>query len=355
MLLDLKIAADGTLPGLTAETLPITTTAMFMGWFVSCLLSERALTFFTKEQMLVSHMVAMVLVALATVTLPSLTAYSLAVLTAVRFIQGLLLNGVTGILQTFILENTREQWRTPMITSQSTAYSLVTILMSCICSTNLDWRAEELLWCGLPPLLVLLAFFPNWRQTLGAMDWSLSKDKLEWEAVDFGEESKWRNIAALGLCFLTCSACFYGLSYSAGKLSENPYMSTILLHGADILGYVAVLGAREVNRNKVQYIGFIGAAICLIICSTGEPGSGSVLTFAMIGRLCLDVCFTTVYLALADIFMGSSQKDALAICEVAARVGGIIAPFCGTLPTTTFCPLFAGLCLASARATALLP
>ena len=356
VLMDLKIAADETLPELTGETLPFTTTAMFAGWCVSCLLAERALSIFTKEQLMVSHMVGMLLVALATVSLPSLTTHSLAVLTAVRFVQGLLLNGLTGIAQAYTLENATHSWRNSLIAFQSTAYSMVTILMACVCSGDMDWRSQELLWCGLPPMLVLLVFFPDWRQTLESMRLSASKgNKVKAEVAEAVDEAEWRKISALAFAFLTCGACCYGLDYSAGKLSEDPYTSTVLLHGVDILGYITVLSATHLGRRKLQYFAFIGAAMCLVLCSSGEPGSSFVLTFAMIGRLCLDVCLSTVYLLRTDLFKGSFQTDALATCEVAARVGGIVAPFCGTLPTTTFCPIFAGLCLASAYATTTLP
>ena len=359
VLLDLKIAADAALPGLTAESLPITTTAMFVGWFASCSLASRALSIFAKEQLVVSHMVAMMLVALATVSLPGLTSHSLAVLTAVRFVQGFLFCGVTGIMQTFILSNTCQRWKNPLIAIQWTAYSLVAMIMSWACSGNLDWRSEELLWCGLPPLLVLLLFFPDWSQTLKAMVFSLPKvakvTKLESEPVREESMRKWRNIAALACVFLTCGACSYGLNYSAGKLSDDPYMSTIFLSGVDILGYLAVLSLANVKRITLQQFGFIGASLCLLLCSAGEPGSGFALTFALIGRLCLDVCYTTIYLVLTDVFKGSSQKDALGTCEVALSAGTIIAPLCGTLPTTIFCPFFAALCLVSACATRTLP
>lgn len=202
VLLDLKIAADETLPELTAETLPFTTTAMFAGWCVSCLFAERALSTFTKEQLMVSHVVGMLLVALATATLPGLTTHSLAVLTAVRFLQGLLLNGATGIAQTYTLENATQSWRSSLIAFQSTAYSMVTILMACACSGDLDWRSEELLWCALPPVLVLLVFFPDWPQTLEAMSLSTSKGaKVEAEVVDPVDESTWRSISALAFAF----------------------------------------------------------------------------------------------------------------------------------------------------------
>jgi hypothetical protein len=63
-----------------------------------------------------------------------------------------------------------------------------------------------------------------------------------------------------------------------------------------------------------------------MLCSTGEPGTPFVLSFAVVGRLCLDVCITTIYVALAQIFAGRASKVAFTTCETTARVDGIIAP-----------------------------
>ena len=71
-----------------------------------------------------------------------------------------------------------------------------------------------------------------------------------------------------------------------------------------------------------------------MLCSTGEPGTPFVLSFAVVGRLCLDVCFTTIYVALAQIFAGRASKAAFTTCETTARLGGIIAPLSGTWPTS---------------------
>ena len=58
------------------------------------------------------------------------------------------------------------------------------------------------------------------------------------------------------------------------------------------------------------------------------------LSAAVVGRLCLDVCFTTIYVALSQVFAGQASKMALTVCETTARLGGIIAPLSGTWPTT---------------------
>ena len=53
--LDLKLANDPALPGLTAETLPITTTAIFLGWLTSATVLDRCLEVFDKKQLLLLH------------------------------------------------------------------------------------------------------------------------------------------------------------------------------------------------------------------------------------------------------------------------------------------------------------
>ena len=171
---------------------------------------------------------------------------------------------------------------------------------------------------------------------------------------------------AMSVGFLACGCGFYGLNYSAGQLSPSVYVSTSLLHGGDIVGYTLALSADKYGRNLVQArssgsladffadiflsvgylsvwffiaiyteaLAFFVATMCLLLCSTGEPGSALVLSAAVMGRLCLDVCFTTVYVGLGAIFSGSTAKTALMICEATARLGGIIAPLSGTWPTS---------------------
>ena len=62
--------------------------------------------------------------------------------------------------------------------------------------------------------------------------------------------------------FLACGCGFYGLSYCAGKLSTDVYLSTILLSGADILGYMAALTANSWGRTRLQGACFALAGCC---------------------------------------------------------------------------------------------
>ena len=92
--------------------------------------------------------------------------------------------------------------------------------------------------------------------------------------------------------------------------------------------------SKDPGPTQCQAFCFFAACICLMLCSTGEPGTPFVLSFAVVGRLCLDVCFTTIYVALAQIFAGRASKVAFTTCETTARLGGIIAPLSGTWPAS---------------------
>ncbi|CAL1163592.1 unnamed protein product [Cladocopium goreaui] len=361
--LDLKIAADPALPGLTQDTLPIATTAIFVGWLASATILDKALEVFDQKQLLVLHVIGLLVVVLATVTLPYLTAGNLIVFTAIRFIYGLLMN-ITALQCIYIQERIPKDQGNQVLVLVSITYCLVTILMAWSCSgltLAMDWRLETLFWCSAPLILALAVGFPDSWKIVQSLPVAVRKklrniQKPSVAEVESGERKNLtfaenRNMAALAVAFLACGCGFYGLTYSAGQLSPDIYMSCMLLHGGDILGYLLALTADKYGRNKVQAFCFFAACICLMLCSTGEPGTPFVLSFAVVGRLCLDVCFTTIYVALAQIFAGRASKVAFTTCETTARLGGIIAPLSGTWPASVSCPLFASFCLAAACCT----
>lgn len=122
---------------------------------------------------------------------------------------------------------------------------------------------------------------------------------------------------------LACGCGFYGLSYSAGQLSSDAYSSTAFLSLADVLGYSLALSADYWGRTSVQGVSFGLAACCLFLCSAGEAGTPAVIALAMVGRLCLDVCCSTVIAGLVASFSQSAQKTMLPACGV-ARLGEML-------------------------------
>lgn len=368
--IDSKLAEDETLPNLLSDsTLPWSQTAIFAGWLVGSVGLRPALEIFSKEQFLVLASVCLFASTIALVLLPGLTGGNFFVFSAIRFVTGLLF--VTGpVGNVYVQECLPSSRRTQALAFIYTVYAVMCILMAIFCGSfqSLDWRWVALLFTGLPPLLAIFIGFKNPWATLVSVFESAFQKPTERQRLEESEASQvqgWMGEGAsselmtaalkLALCFLACGLGSYGLSYSAGQLSPNLYTNSVLLNAADILGYLVLLGADTLGRKTFQTASYLLASLALLLCGLLQPGSGQIVACAMAGRICLNVSFGLVYVALAEIFPESSQKMVLPLCQVFGRLGGILAPFCGTLPAVVSCPTFGFACLMAALATATLP
>ncbi|CAL1134691.1 unnamed protein product [Cladocopium goreaui] len=344
---DIKMAEDPLLPGLTSSTLPITTTAIFCGWLVGSIGLKRAMETFSSEELIVLANTGLLVVALCTVTLPYLTRGNLGIFLVVRFVYGVLMN-VKPIQLMYVQDRAPPALFTQVLVFQYCMYTLIAVVMAGFCGSltlSMNWTIEVALWCGLTRWLGLWLAFPNAFEIL-QQSLRLSgpvpdcrRPSAPTKCDDPSGETTLapaarRSACMLIVCFIACGSGFYGLSFSAGQLSPNLYLSSVLLYTMDFMAYLGVTAGTSVGQKSMQLWSFLVASLCLFICSIGEPGSRFVLVFALIGRLGIDICFATNYLVLAETFSEAERVVVLPVCETAARLGSILAPFAGTLPTT---------------------
>lgn len=270
--IDEKIAADPFLPGLTEATLPITTTAIFVGWVVGSLGLPRAMQVFSTEQLLLVCVVGLVLISFALVTVPYITAGSLAAFTCLRFVQGIFMN-ITMLQCIYVQDSLPSEWGNRALVCTNVMYCLFDIFMSAICggpALNADWRIESLLFYAVPMPLGILIAFPNFMEILKSIPQAgkaLFQSSSRFQPVSTSavesslSPSEIHHAIALASAFLACGCSFHGLSYSAGQLSSNRYMSMALLNGADIVGYLGALSAGSWGRGKVQSTAFFLASL----------------------------------------------------------------------------------------------
>ena len=142
--------------------------AIFIGWVVGCLFLPRLLLVFHHAQLLVGSICGLLLVALATVTLPHLTAGNLWVFTAVRFIYGIFLN--MHFLQIlYVQEAMPEGYGIPALISVNVGFCCMEILQAYLCGGPMfdwDWRLQAGLLYSLGLVLCLCIGFPNWWDIL---------------------------------------------------------------------------------------------------------------------------------------------------------------------------------------------
>lgn len=178
--LDLKIAADPNLPGLTEKNLPITTTAIFLGWLVGSVCLKRLMEAFNKEQLVAGCACGLVLVTLATVTLLDLTAGNLVIFTSIRFVYGILLN-ITGIqivhIQELMPGRENQAWPTntlSFLNFSSTANTKIPPSFWLILSWRLVWLqtlATVLCWSSCHGCVVVQpsAWTGDWKLSSGTV------------------------------------------------------------------------------------------------------------------------------------------------------------------------------------------
>merc|ERR1719291_830123 len=157
------------------------------------------------------------------------------------------------------------------------------------------------------------------------------------------------------ICWTAASVSYYGLSYSAGSLSPNVYLNVILFALTDIVGYaipaplVASMGSKH-----AQMAGFFGTALSLLMCALLPQGSWVVVGCALVGRLNIDVAFSTVFLLLVDCFPSSCRAAALGVANVSSRLLTFAAPLSAMVPTYLSCGVLSALSAVAVWATWLL-
>mmetsp|Transcript_13560 Transcript_13560/g.29701 ORF Transcript_13560/g.29701 Transcript_13560/m.29701 type:complete len:289 (+) Transcript_13560:254-1120(+) len=260
-------------------------------------------------------------------------------------------------------------------------YSVVSSCMALGCgyvTRNLDWKWEILLWRCMGPVLFLIFGAPWLGESLAhlvstkqsgeaktALDWIAAKNQSSARTITLavkeeedsgGMMATFKALAfettliiralALSFCFIACGMGYFGLNYSAGNMSDNLYLNSSLLNLVDIFGYFSALPADLIGRKRFQAGAFAAAAVCLIICGfvSGTPA----VCLALVGRVGLDICFNTAYVATVDCFPVAARSAALSMAQFSARLGGVFAPFCGTLPQEVSSPLFGILCAIAA-------
>ena len=143
---------------------------------------------FDKAQLIVAGCVGLLMVALATATLPHLTSGNLAVFTAVRFVQGLLQN-IVFLETVYVQEAVPPGWGNAALVSANVGFCLVDILQSFLCGGPMllwDWRLQVFVSQSVPLLLALLIGFPKRWEIMCSLP---AASKALWKKEEVSAES----------------------------------------------------------------------------------------------------------------------------------------------------------------------
>jgi len=125
------------------------------------------------------------------------------------------------------------------------------------------------------------------------------------------------------------SAAYYGLTLAAGSAGGGLYTATALSGAVELPAYVLSNFLLDyLGRRKTLCLFMIGGgASCLAIQLLAESFPAVLASAALLGKLSLAASFAVVYVHSGEIFPTTIRNSAMGLVSVAARVGGIMAPF----------------------------
>ncbi|XP_076807256.1 organic cation transporter-like protein [Clavelina lepadiformis] len=143
------------------------------------------------------------------------------------------------------------------------------------------------------------------------------------------------------ISWFTVSMVFYGLALNGGNLAGDPYLNTTLNAVVEIAAYVFVYFSTKLGRRPVFSASYILAGISCIasmlfdLYANGDPGLFTASTvMAIAGKFFASIGFALAYSVTGEIFPTNARTTGLSLGSMAARVGGMIAPFVLQLQTT---------------------
>ena len=195
-------------------------------------------------------------------------------------------------------------------------------------------------------------------------------------AVSLWRGKLFRQLLALSFTWFAVTVAYYGLAFQAGSLPGSVYVTASVMSLADIPGnglYFLLVERQTVGCGQRQVqssLFFIGAVVLLAIGviggganletgdgvdgtapSDGAGGSVLVTGAAVFGKVMMAAAFNGVYVFVVDIFPVEVKGEAMGVCNVAARVGGMLAPLVAELSVRLASTAFGLLALGAAVIT----
>ncbi|XP_037875285.1 organic cation transporter protein isoform X1 [Bombyx mori] len=131
-------------------------------------------------------------------------------------------------------------------------------------------------------------------------------------------------------CFwwITLTFVYYGLSINSVSLAGNSYVNYILTSLVEIPGYcLSVLTMDRFGRKASIMTAFIVCGLSLVgLPFVPENIIWLQTTLNMIGKLCISMAFSSIYIYTSELFPTEARHTLLGACSMIGRIGSLVAP-----------------------------
>lgn len=347
-----KIAQDEEISGFNKVTIGLCHTGFWIGFAISALIAMPLCDRIGRKiPIYVLYSIGLAAACMSACATDPLT-YGLMI-----FVVGLTMAPSGGIAYLLMCESIPVRLCSTFTICVNVAYSLGIIAMALISKQALDvhWRIETMLWYAPVGLCLLVAGpccvrdSPKFRtksQACTALEDGNGSNTKGADGIGSSFQQLWerpmrRNMVATSVCWIACSMSYFGLSYASAEISTDIHMNMMLMGTIDLLGNALPGLIMSVFSPIVTQAGaFCFAGMSLMMCAFLTPGPlmSPLVICALLGRLSVNVAFTTIFILIVDRFPEECRSSAMGVANFFARASSLVAPMLATIPATISCP-----------------
>ncbi|XP_022126181.2 organic cation transporter protein [Pieris rapae] len=169
----------------------------------------------------------------------------------------------------------------------------------------------------------------------------------------------WKRLVVCSFLWLTCSLVYYGLSINSVSLSDNKYISFMLVTVVEIPAYIiVVIVLDKYGRKKTMVVNYMTCAVTSLLFAFLPKGNWYSIVLYLIGKWSVTLTYSSVYIYVSEVFPTNMRQMLLSICSTSGRIGSLIAPltpllshYHKSMPTV----IFGGMCIICTMLVFLLP
>lgn len=134
------------------------------------------------------------------------------------------------------------------------------------------------------------------------------------------------------LSWFVNSLVYYGMTLASGRLGSSIYLSTALSGLIEIPGYILTLLVLEKLGRRLTLTSFmLASGFCCLAIILFPKSEGIFLNprniLALMGKMFISASFGVIYIYSAELYPTSVRNVGMGIVAMAARTGGMFAPF----------------------------
>jgi len=137
-------------------------------------------------------------------------------------------------------------------------------------------------------------------------------------------------IRTVNMCFqwFSVTMCYYGLTNASTSLSADPFGNFMLSVLIEIPGYLFCILFMDIwgRRPILSFCQIVSGVSCVIVgllSGTTDNTLGLQIFLSLLGKFCAAASFAIVYVYTAEMFPTSIRNQAVGVCSLVARIGGI--------------------------------